>query len=92
MAPGVMLAVDWLHTRQLRVLAVGQAINDIPPFAPHPATALGSEANAVVKADVVARPVIVAVAALVHVFAATAVVGSVTVMLEMLVDAVGTRA
>ena len=74
-APGVMLALVWLQTDQLMVLAVGQAVKVSPPVAPQPLTALGFDAKAVAKADVGVRPVMVTVAGGVQVLAAMALVG-----------------
>ena len=48
-----------------------------PPLEPHPLTAFGLVAKAVVKVEVVARPVIVAVAGVVQVLAPIEEVGSV---------------
>jgi hypothetical protein len=72
-----------LQTLQLRVFAVGHAVKVRPPVDPHPVTAFGLVAKAVVKVEVVAKPVMVAVAGVVQVFAAIALVGIVTVILAM---------
>jgi hypothetical protein len=85
----VIEAEVWLQTDQFNVLADGHAVNARPPFTPQPVTAFGLVANAVSNAEVVARPVIVFVAAVVHVFAAIAVVGRVTVTLAITVGVPG---
>jgi hypothetical protein len=76
-APGVIEALVTLQTFQFKVLAVGQATNVNPPLEPQPVTLEASEAKAVLNVEVVAKPVIVAVAADVQVLAEIALVGRV---------------
>jgi hypothetical protein len=78
-----MLLEVVLQTDQFNVLAVGHAVKTRPPALPHPLTALGLVAKAVSKAEVVASPVIVAVAGVEHVLAVRADVGRVTVIFAM---------